>query len=129
MKTQWALKVSAKSCKDCDKPFQVHSSRVNCHACGHVHICFSCLESAGHPAPASPPIGCKRGPYVGHTADHSLELGTVPTASDALDKLHAATKLDADVQGVAQELDASLDDQEQRADQKVNALYVGELCR
>ncbi|KAE8986999.1 hypothetical protein PF005_g4541 [Phytophthora fragariae] len=93
MKTQWALKVSAKSCKDCDKPFQVHSSRVNCHACGHV------LNGA--------------------------EL----RANQALDKLHAATKLDADVQGVAQELDASLDDQEQRADQKVNALYVGELCR
>ncbi|KAE8910128.1 hypothetical protein PF005_g20567 [Phytophthora fragariae] len=76
MKTQWASKLSAKSCKDCAKPFQVLSSRVNCHACGHVvcrscaskesvelhavglvpmHICFSCLESAGLPAPASSP--------------------------------------------------------------------------
>ncbi|KAG6622861.1 Ankyrin 2 [Phytophthora cinnamomi] len=73
MKTQWASKISAKSCKQCEKPFQVLSNRVNCHACGQVvcrsctskesveihgvgivptHICFWCLEKAGLPAPA-----------------------------------------------------------------------------
>ncbi|EGZ22876.1 hypothetical protein PHYSODRAFT_324172 [Phytophthora sojae] len=74
-KTQWASKISAKSCKQCEKPFQVLSCRVNCHACGQVvcrsctskesveiqgvgvvvptHICFWCLEKAGLPAPAS----------------------------------------------------------------------------
>ncbi|GMF55228.1 unnamed protein product [Phytophthora fragariaefolia] len=74
MKTQWMPKISAKSCRECEKSFQVLSNRVNCHACGHVicrscaskelvelhavgivpmHICFSCLEKAGLPAPAS----------------------------------------------------------------------------
>ncbi|KAG6622860.1 uncharacterized protein IUM83_09211 [Phytophthora cinnamomi] len=74
MKTEWMSKMSAKSCKECEKPFQVLSSRVNCHACGHVvcrscaskemielhavgivpmHICFSCLEKAGLPATAA----------------------------------------------------------------------------
>ncbi|KAG6975428.1 hypothetical protein JG688_00002396 [Phytophthora aleatoria] len=74
MKTQWLSKLSAKSCKECNKPFQVLSNRVNCHACGHVvcrscaskelvelhavglmpmHICFSCLDKAGLPVPPS----------------------------------------------------------------------------
>ncbi|KAL4107032.1 hypothetical protein PRIC1_005067 [Phytophthora ramorum] len=74
MKTQWVSKLSAKSCKQCSKSFQVLSSRVNCHACGHVvcrscaskelvelhavglvpmHICYSCLEKAGLPTPLS----------------------------------------------------------------------------
>ncbi|GMF17766.1 unnamed protein product [Phytophthora lilii] len=74
MKTQWMSKMSAKSCKQCQKPFQVLSNRVNCHACGHVicrscaskelvelhavglvpmHICFSCLEKAGLPTSSS----------------------------------------------------------------------------
>ncbi|KAG7391425.1 hypothetical protein PHYPSEUDO_004960 [Phytophthora pseudosyringae] len=74
MKTQWASKMSAKRCKECAKPFQVLSNRVNCHACGHVvcrpcaskelvelhavglvpmHVCFTCLEKAGLPVPAS----------------------------------------------------------------------------
>ncbi|KAE9314744.1 hypothetical protein PF008_g19420 [Phytophthora fragariae] len=74
MKSQWVSKISAKSCKQCEKPFQVLSNRVNCHACGQVvcrsctskesveihtvgvvptHICFWCLEKAGLPAPAS----------------------------------------------------------------------------
>lgn len=74
MKTQWETKSTAKSCKQCDKEFQVLSNRVNCHACGHVvcrscvskesvelhtvglvsiHVCFWCLEKAGLPAPAS----------------------------------------------------------------------------
>ncbi|KAG7391426.1 hypothetical protein PHYPSEUDO_004961 [Phytophthora pseudosyringae] len=73
-KTQWESKCSTKSCKQCDKTFQVLSSRVNCYACGHVvcrscvskesveihtvglvpiHVCFWCLEKAGLPAPAS----------------------------------------------------------------------------
>lgn len=73
-KTEWPSRMLAKSCNQCDKPFQVLSNRVNCHACGHVvcrscvskelvelhavglvpmHICFSCLEKAGLPAPAS----------------------------------------------------------------------------
>ncbi|GMF17763.1 unnamed protein product [Phytophthora lilii] len=73
-KTQWSSKCSAKSCHQCDKSFQVLSNRVNCHACGQVvcrscvskesvevhsiglvtmHICFSCIEKAGLPAPAS----------------------------------------------------------------------------
>ncbi|ETO63673.1 hypothetical protein F442_18489 [Phytophthora nicotianae P10297] len=74
IKTQWESKCAAKSCKQCDKTFQVLSNRVNCHACGHVvcrscvskesvevhtvglvpiHVCFWCLEKAGLPAPAS----------------------------------------------------------------------------
>ncbi|OWZ13783.1 hypothetical protein PHMEG_00012837 [Phytophthora megakarya] len=73
-KAQWESKCSAKSCKQCDKPFQVLSHRVNCHACGHVvcrsctskesvelqtfghvpiHVCFWCLEKAGLPTPSS----------------------------------------------------------------------------
>jgi len=73
-KSQWEPKMRAKSCKQCEKPFQVLSSRVNCHACGHVvckscaskesvelhtvglvpiHVCFWCLEKAGLPAPES----------------------------------------------------------------------------
>ncbi|KAL3659006.1 hypothetical protein V7S43_015891 [Phytophthora oleae] len=74
MKTQWVSKMSAKSCKQCTKAFQMLSNRVNCHACGHVvcrscaskelvelhavglvpmHICFTCLEKAGLPVPSS----------------------------------------------------------------------------
>jgi hypothetical protein len=74
LKTQWVSKMSAKSCKQCAKPFQVLSSRVNCHACGQVvcrscaskelvelravglvpmHLCFSCLDKAGLPTPMS----------------------------------------------------------------------------
>ncbi|GMF55227.1 unnamed protein product [Phytophthora fragariaefolia] len=74
MKTQWASKCTTKSCRQCEKPFQVLSNRVNCHACGQVvcrscstkesveiqavgivptHICFWCLEKAGLPAPSS----------------------------------------------------------------------------
>ncbi|KAF4029265.1 FYVE zinc finger domain-containing protein [Phytophthora infestans] len=74
IKTEWESKCAAKSCKQCDKTFQVLSNRVNCHACGHVvcrscvskesvevhtvglvpiHVCFWCLEKAGLPAPAS----------------------------------------------------------------------------
>ncbi|KAG1707080.1 hypothetical protein DVH05_026276 [Phytophthora capsici] len=74
IKTQWESKCAAKSCKQCDKQFQVLSNRVNCHACGHVvcrscvsketvdvhtvgrvpiHVCFWCLEKAGLPAPSS----------------------------------------------------------------------------
>ncbi|KAF4029266.1 FYVE zinc finger domain-containing protein [Phytophthora infestans] len=72
MKTQWLSKLSAKSCKECHKAFQVLSNRVNCHSCGHVvcrscvskeqvdlhavglvpmHICFMCLGKAGLPVP------------------------------------------------------------------------------
>ncbi|POM60598.1 hypothetical protein PHPALM_30534 [Phytophthora palmivora] len=74
MKTDWESKMSAKSCKECTKPFQVLSNRVNCHSCGQVvcrscvskelidlhavgvvpmHICFMCLDKAGVPVPAS----------------------------------------------------------------------------
>ncbi|ETO63674.1 hypothetical protein F444_18684 [Phytophthora nicotianae P1976] len=74
MKTQWMSKLSAKSCKECNKPFQVLSNRVNCHSCGHVvcrscaskelvelhavglvpmHICFLCLDKVGLPVPSS----------------------------------------------------------------------------
>lgn len=72
MKTQWESKVAAKSCHECKKLFHVLSTRVNCHACGHVvcracatkeqvelhavglvpmHICFTCLKKAGLPIP------------------------------------------------------------------------------
>ncbi|KAL7993680.1 putative FYVE zinc finger, Zinc finger, FYVE/PHD-type, Zinc finger, RING/FYVE/PHD-type [Plasmopara halstedii] len=71
-KTQWVSKLSAKSCRNCKKSFQVLSTRVNCHSCGHVvcrscatkesvelhavglvpmHICFLCLKKAGLPIP------------------------------------------------------------------------------
>eukprot|EP00644_Phytophthora_capsici_P000646 jgi/Phyca11/505843/fgenesh2_kg.PHYCAscaffold_16_\ len=74
MKTQWVSKMSAKSCKQCTKSFQMLSNRVNCHACGHVvcrscaskelvelhavgivpmHICFNCLKKAGLPVSTS----------------------------------------------------------------------------
>ncbi|KAG7385065.1 hypothetical protein PHYBOEH_009184 [Phytophthora boehmeriae] len=74
MKAQWVPRSSARACKRCEKPFQVLSKRVNCHACGHVvcrsccskesielhgvglvpmPICFSCLDKAGLSAPTS----------------------------------------------------------------------------
>ncbi|CAI5707079.1 hypothetical protein KXD40_009179 [Peronospora effusa] len=70
MKTEWTSKMSAKSCKQCERQLQVLSNRVNCHSCGHVmcrscvskelvelhaiglvpmYICFSCLEKAKLP--------------------------------------------------------------------------------
>ncbi|CAI5723867.1 unnamed protein product [Hyaloperonospora brassicae] len=66
VETQRGSKCSAKSCKGCAKRFHLLSTRVNCHACGHVvcrscaskesdaqHVCVGCLKKAGLPVPAS----------------------------------------------------------------------------
>ncbi|CAH0513785.1 unnamed protein product [Peronospora belbahrii] len=84
MKTEWLSKMSAKSCKQCEKQFQMLSNRVNCHSCGHVvcrscvskelvdlhavglvpmNICFCCLEKVGLPTSsqhARPSLGRRR---------------------------------------------------------------------